>query len=29
MTFSYKDFKSAVLGQSIDYDKHYGYQCGD
>ena len=29
MTFSYKDFKSAVLGQSIDYDKHYGYQCVD
>ena len=29
MTFSYKDFKSAVLGQSIDFDKTFGYQCVD
>ena len=29
MTFTYKDFKSAVLGQSIDFDKTYGYQCVD
>ena len=29
MSFTYKDFKSAVLGQSIDFDKTYGYQCVD
>lgn len=27
--FTYKDFKSAVLGQSIDFDRTYGYQCVD
>lgn len=29
MTFSYQDYKASVLGQRIDYDHRYGYQCVD
>ena len=29
MTFSYQEYKSSVLGQRIDYDHRYGYQCVD
>lgn len=29
MSITYNDFKRAVIGQSIDFDKSYGYQCVD